>query len=125
MKRYRNDIILILAILMVALIATILINRNSTDENLKIYVYSQNKIVYEEVLDNIKEDKLIEIKGSESIVKILVTSDGVKIVESGCTNHVCINQGLIDKAGQTISCLPNEVYVVLRSEEGVDAIVWN
>ena len=123
MRKYRNDIILILVLLFVAFISIIFLNINSSKDNLMVCIYYQDELIYEEYLDNINNDKIVEINGRESIVKVLVNNDGVKIIESGCLNHVCINQGLIDKAGQTISCLPNEIYIILRSKEGVDATV--
>lgn len=55
---------------------------------------------------------------------IEIRNGTVQVVESTCPNGVCKNSGRIDRAGQSIICLPNQVVVELVQEvpAEVDAI---
>ncbi|MBD5157096.1 MAG: NusG domain II-containing protein [Butyrivibrio sp.] len=56
----------------------------------------------------------------------LVIEDGFAYMsESTCRDHVCEGMGRISKVGETIICLPNELFVkVTKGEEGdYDAVV--
>ncbi|QUL99412.1 MAG: NusG domain II-containing protein [Candidatus Fermentithermobacillus carboniphilus] len=40
--------------------------------------------------------------------------DRVKVSESPCENHICVNTGWISRPNEIIVCLPNEVVVRLE-----------
>ena len=59
----------------------------------------------------------------ESILKI--EDRQVFMKSSPCPTKVCIHTGKIRSAGETIVCIPNRVYIVIRSEsEEVDAVAY-
>jgi hypothetical protein len=61
-------------------------------------------------------DTLVEIRGK-----------AVFIEASPCRNKTCIAAGSIDKPGQWLACLPNEVFVSIegrRADEGLDATAF-
>lgn len=123
MKKYRNDIILILLIIIISFSSLLIFNLTSSKDDLKVSIYSSDELVYEVNLDEVTEDIVLDIKGKISTMKVLITKNGVKVLKSDCHDHICINQGQIDKTGQTISCLPNEVYITITSDEGMDGII--
>lgn len=123
MKKYRNDIILILVIVLISAISLLIFNLTSTKDNIKVSIYSSDELIYEVYLDEVESDIVLDIEGKISTMKVLITSDGVKVLDSDCHDMICINQGLIDKSSQTISCLPNEVYITITSSEGMDGII--
>ncbi|MBR5976304.1 MAG: NusG domain II-containing protein [Clostridia bacterium] len=50
----------------------------------------------------------------ESPVKLYISSDGVRFAYSECPDKVCINTGLLTRAGDTAACVPNKVIVILE-----------
>ena len=124
MKKYRNDIILILLIIVISFISLLIFNISSSKDNMKVAIYSSDELVYEINIDDITTDIVVDINGKVSIMQVLITKEGVEVLTSDCHDHICINQGKITKTGQTISCLPNEVYITITSNEGMDGIIW-
>ena len=134
-KKIRNDIILIICILLVALVVFLIFKINSTNDNLKAMVYCDNELVLEVSLDDndyiIHNDELVDrindneyiVLGSESKLKIIVNENGVKVLDSGCPDKVCVNQGYISSSNRSITCLPNKLYIKLVGKEEVDVIV--
>lgn len=62
-------------------------------------------------------DELITVEGpiGKTIVEIL--DNRVHIHSSDCKNQICVLSGWIDKPGQWLSCLPNDVFVLIKGEQ--------
>lgn len=109
MKKLRNDLILILSLVIVVAIAFILYFTLSKKDNLEVCIYEQNNLVYCGSLN--QEDKIIC-----NNVEIIIKKDGVYVLESSCKDKVCIHQGKINRTGQSIVCLPNQVVIKLEGK---------
>ena len=45
--------------------------------------------------------------------KVIIGDGVVWMEEADCPDKLCVNQGRISKAGQTIICLPNRIMVTI------------
>ena len=79
-----------------------------------IEIYMDNKL-YKTYDINDKEEIKIKSKEGYNIVKI--HDKGVEIIEASCTDKVCIHQGFITKASESIVCLPNKVHIKITTED--------
>ena len=60
------------------------------------------------------------------ILNLLIIEDGYAYIkEASCPDGLCVHQGKINKSGEMIVCLPNEVVVTVEGPEdsGVDSVV--
>ena len=119
MKKIRNDIILIVSILIIALIFFLVFMINQKKDNLVCQIYN-DEILYKEVRLDHEEQIRIDVDGGYVVIDIAL--DGVLFSESTCPDKICVHQGKIDRSGQTITCLPNRIYVKLVGN-GADVVV--
>lgn len=64
---------------------------------------------------------VVEQNGHKNI--ILIENNTVRITEADCPDGLCVGQGAISRAGQSIVCLPARVAVIIEGD-GVDAVVY-
>ena len=68
-------------------------------------------------------DQEVKIESDGHLNKIVIEDGTVRMVEANCHNHVCIQEGKISRANETIICLPNRVMVRITGEEAdIDAV---
>lgn len=121
MRKLRNDLLLIAGILVCAGIGILLLTLSPSEDSLKALVYSDNVLVLELDLDREEE---YTVAGTLGEVRIKTFVNGVCVIESGCADKICMHQGKITAVNQTITCLPNKVYIkIVGSGEGADIIV--
>ena len=118
-KKYRLDIIIIAAILLVSL-SLLLIVTLSKEEGSVVVVEIDGTTVATYPLDKNAEHSL---NGGSNV---LVIQDGVAYMSySNCPDHTCEKTGKIRYVGQTIICLPNKIAVTIKgdnAEGGVDFV---
>ena len=118
-RKYRLDIIIIAAILLVSL-SLLLIVTLSKEEGSVVVVEIDGTTVATYPLD---ENAEYSLNGGSNV---LVIEDGVAYMSySNCPDHTCEKTGKIRYVGQTIICLPNKIAVTIKgdnAEGGVDFV---
>lgn len=118
-KKYRLDIIIVAAILLVSL-SLLLIVTLSKEEGSTVVVEIDGTTVATYPLDKNAEYSL---NGGSNV---LVVADGVAYMSySNCPDHTCEKTGKIRYVGQTIICLPNKIAVTVKggnADGGVDFV---
>jgi hypothetical protein len=72
-------------------------------------------------------DRVVDVVGPLGLTRVEILHKAVHIEESACPNKTCIAAGFIEKNGQWIACLPNQVLVRVEggsSDAGVDASTY-
>lgn len=82
---------------------------------------------------SLSKDREIHIKNGKQENVVRIQNGSVLMEKSTCKNQVCVDEGKISRAGQSIICLPNRVVVEIQeskdssqqtsSKPGVDAVV--
>lgn len=120
MKTRRNDIVLI-AVLLIAGGALALFLWTTRQAGGSVSVTVGGELVMELPLD---KDTRVELGGGER-TNVLVIEDGAaRVTEASCPDQICVHQGAVRYAGESIVCLPHGLVVTIEGGEqsGVDAI---
>jgi hypothetical protein len=68
--------------------------------------------------------RTLELTGLESTVTVVVEDGSVRVAESGCRDHLCVQRGAVDAAGDAIVCAPNGVTVRIGGRaDAPDALI--
>ncbi len=108
----KKDWILI-AVLIVVVVAVSLFVLLSQKEGAYVLVRVNGDEVARYDLDDNGEYAL---NGGTNILRI--ENGKASLTYANCPDHLCVNQGTIDKTGQTITCLPNRLTVTVFGAEG-------
>ncbi len=118
-KKYRLDIIVISAILLVSLVLLLVVTL-SKEEGSVVVVEINGSVVATYPLN---ENAEYSLNGGTNN---LVIEDGKAYLNySNCPDHTCEKTGKIQYVGQTIICLPNKVAITIKgdvAQGGVDFV---
>ena len=122
MKKF--DIALIVIFMVLSFIPQVIYtinNRRFNDEYIEIKVDGK---VYKTIdFKRLDKDETVDINTEKGFNEILVSKDGAKMIAADCRDLICIKEGLIDKPGETIVCLPHNVIITVKgSNQEVDII---
>lgn len=115
MKKIRADIILIAALLVAGgIIAAILMLGSKGGDTVIVKVDGQ---VVKELQLNADAEYVIEgVDGGQN--KLIIQDGSAWMSEADCPDKLCVNMGRINRAGQSIVCLPHKVVVEIASSDG-------
>lgn len=119
-KAHRNDILLILILLSVAgaLSLFLFLTRKTGGY---VTVSTGGQTVMELPLN---KNTVVEIGEGFHTNTLTIWDGAARITQASCPDRLCIHQGVIQYAGQSIVCLPNQVVITVRrgSDGGFDAV---
>lgn len=118
-KTLRNDIILVVSLLLVAIISLIVVLSTRTRTNLIAKVYVQNDIV--ETIDlSKKEEKDYTVHGLNGDLTIHIRDGQICVLKSNCPHQDCVKMGYIGSSNRPIICAYNAVYIVIEGNAEYD-----
>ena len=115
-KKLRNDLILILSLLLVAAVALIVLLSLNKRSNLVARISVQNEVV--ETIDLSKAgDSDYYIKGTNGTLHVHTHDGAIAVVESNCPHQDCVKMGYVNTSGHPIICAYNAVTIVVEGGE--------
>ena len=118
----KGDEILIGVVLLLAGLAFLWMQLTASEGSKAVVrIDGQETAVYD-----LNEDINVTIEGINGGSNTLVIADGqASITEANCPDKLCVNQGEIHRAGETIVCLPHRVVIEIQGgeESAVDGVV--
>jgi len=112
----RKDIFLFIVIIIVIAILFIVNNIINKEEIDVAEIYINNKL-YKSISINSNEDVVINNDNNYNYIK--VHNGGVEMIESSCSDKICVQSGHIKKSSDRIVCMPNKVVIKVK---GTDTI---
>jgi len=118
-KILRNDLILILALLLVTVISLVVINVNANRTNLVATISVQNDVV--ETIDLSKnEEQDYVIHGLKGDLKVHTKDGAIAVIEADCPHQDCVRTGYVKESNHPIICAYNAVYIVINGTSDYD-----
>ena len=113
-KTLRNDLILILSLLLVATVSLIVVlTTNKVKDKQVAKIYVQNEVV--ETIDLSKKlDEDFYVNGIKGILRVHTHDGKIAVVESNCPHQDCVKMGYINNSGHPIICAYNAVTIAIE-----------
>lgn len=120
LKRHKNDILLILAVLVLAG-GFWLLRAATRQAGAAAEVRLDGELIMTLPLC---EDTTVVIGEGEHTNTLVVEDGGISVAAATCPDHVCMDRGVVRHDGETIVCLPNRMVVTVTGGQanGVDGI---
>lgn len=125
-RRYVNDIILIIILLIIAVITGVILYFGRDDSlALSVEVTADGELIASYLLG---EDGSYNIQCQLETGNHLIIQDGeVYLDDADCPDKLCVKQGSIKHAGESIICLPNRLVVKIvgsqnTGDDGLDVM---
>ncbi len=113
----KNDLLMILAAVAVGMILFLCVSLTKKEGN--TVVIRQNGEVIAEL--PLMENTAYRVETDGHYNLVVIEEGTVRVKEADCKNQLCVKQGAIKFAGQSIICLPHAVVVEI-SGDGLDAV---
>lgn len=124
-RRLRNDIILITAVILAAVVGLIYLNFfRDTGDIVTVTVDGEVYAVYS-LSDNISED-IYTGENNDDHNRLIIAEGKAFIEAASCPDGICVSHKSIYRNGESIVCLPNRVVIAVTSAkttDGPDVIV--
>lgn len=116
-KKTRNDIILGLAVIVLAAGIWLATELLKEDGSVAVVTVNGN----ETARYSLSEDAEIRLETEDGGYNILIIKDGkADVTEASCPDHVCVDQRSISRTGEAITCLPNKTVITIEGEDEAD-----
>ena len=120
LKSHRNDFLLA-AVLLLLGGALALYLRLTRQAGGTVTVQMDGKVVMELPLD---EDAELTLGEGEHTNTLVIRDGKAQVVEASCPDKICVGQGAVQYAGESIVCLPHKLVVTIQGGEagGLDGM---
>ena len=114
----RNDMKLVLFLVLFILVFFLLKNINSSKDKVANVYYNDELIK----TISLNEDGLYTVLGDNGDVVIEVLDNKIRVIEENSLKNLCSKQGYISESYESIVCLPNRIVININSDD-YDAVV--
>lgn len=73
---------------------------------------------------DLQQERHIRVQGRMGTSVIHIHQGKVRFEHAPCHNQYCVQQGWLNRAGQVVLCLPNEISISLLGERGFDSLSY-
>ena len=118
-KIIRNDLIVVLSLVLVAIVSLVFVLAFRTKKDLIAKIFVQNTVV--ETIDlSKKEDKDYFVHGLQGDLHVHTHDGKIAVVESNCPHQDCVKMGYVGESNRPIICAYNAVYITINGKTAND-----
>ncbi len=118
-----GDKLLIAVVIIFSVCGLIYFTLNPAAKGSMVYIEVNGKL-YETL--SLDRDKTVTVHAAGDEFNVVEVKNGrARMIDANCPDRVCIKQGWINRAGESIICLPHRVVVRVPGEiKGVDQVTY-
>ena len=109
----RNDLILIVSLLLVAIISLVLVFSSRSKDSTIAKVYVQDEVVLTVDLAR-KEEKTYDVYGINGKLVVETKNGSIRVKESNCPHQDCVKTGFVNTSNHPIICAYNATYIIIE-----------
>ena len=110
LRSHRNDVLLAVVLLLLGgALALFLWFTRQTGGTVSVQI--DGKVVLELPLN---EDRTLVLGGGEHTNTLVIEGGKARVVEASCPDRICVRQGAVQYAGESIVCLPHKLVVTVE-----------
>lgn len=113
----KNDVRLVLVLAVLAFVSWLFFHAFQSQENKVLVVRLDQQVIQRIELKKVTAETKLPVTVKDGELTVLYDREGASVISSPCPDKVCVHQGKITKAGQTIACVPEKVLVTLTTPE--------
>ena len=119
------DVIIVLALMLASFIPYVVFARQqakaqAADQVLTAVVTHDVKEVYHIQLTGHHGVSKFRFKNGNEYNEVVATNEQIEISDADCPDQLCVKKGKIERAGQTIVCLPHKLLVEIKSSKAAN-----
>ncbi|MFA5570561.1 MAG: NusG domain II-containing protein [Sphaerochaetaceae bacterium] len=118
MKQIKIGDVIIITISVFIIVASLLLFRSVGGKPVLHVTSSSNTYVFD-----VSVDRIERFSGPVGTTTVEIKDHKVRVVDSDCRDKVCVAAGWIEKPGQWIICLPNDVFVLIEGKDEMEVDV--
>ena len=112
MKLKRNDIYLIIVVIVIGLVAGLYIFLNKKPSGKAVLKYGNNQS-----MDiDLSKDRKIDLESNGIEIHLDIKDGAIAFIHSECPDHICERFGYIKNVGESAICLPAKASVTIIKE---------
>lgn len=119
----KNDIVLVLAILVIAGVIFTAYRCSYKEEGVFVII-TVDGAEYERA--SLKKNMIIDVEGQRGINSVEIKDGSVSMIAAECPDQICVKHKKIQSNQEKIVCLPNKVIVEISGGQAddMDAVVY-
>jgi len=120
--RYLIVGVLVIAVLSAALLSGNYFLRQSVTGGSRAVIKVQGRLVRRIELTENRKYATFTLHGKRGPATVEVEGKRIRMSEAPCPDRICVARGWIEKPGESIVCIPNEIHVYIESGDALDAV---
>jgi hypothetical protein len=123
----KADRYLITGVVVLALLSAAIVYRNSFlpksgPDSSRAVIKVHGKLVRSIELSAEGKTATFTLQGTMGPATVEVSGKRIRMSEAPCPDRICVGRGWIEKPGESIVCIPNEIEIHIESGDEFDAV---
>lgn len=120
--RYLIAGVLVIAMLSAALLYGAIFPLQSGTVGCRAVIKVQGRLVRRIELSQNRKNATFILQGKMGPATVEVEGKRIRMSEAPCPDRICVARGWIEKSGESIVCIPNQIHMYIESGDALDAV---